>query len=98
MHSFPVVSRHHLDRVPRTAIKKRPIGTFAGTFLTTDAEVRIDLDTSKRRVVFIRHPEHARLDRTLLNARRRAGATGAAVGGDGKYARALLSLRLPVTD
>ncbi len=37
VHSFPVVSWHHLDRVPRTAIEKRAVGTFAGALLTADA-------------------------------------------------------------
>src|ERR1043165_3653860 len=68
MHRFPVVGGDHLDRVPRTAIEKRPVWSFAGALLTTNAEVRIDFDSSERRVVLIRHPEHARLDRAILDA------------------------------
>ena len=91
MHGFPVVGRHHLDRIPRTTIEKRTVRTFARTLLATDAEIRIDFDSSKWRMVFIRHPKHAGFDRTVLDTRRRTGTTGAAVGGNREDARPLLS-------
>jgi hypothetical protein len=91
MHAFPVVGWHHLDCIPGTTIEKRTIRTFACTLLTADTEVRIDFDSSKRRVVLIRHPEHARFDRTVLDTRGRTGATGAAVGGNREDARPLFS-------
>jgi hypothetical protein len=90
VYGFPVVGGHHLDRVPRAAIEKRAIGTFARTLLAADAEVRIDFDSPKRRMVFIRHPEHAGFNRTILDTRWRAGASGAAVGGNREDARPLL--------
>ena len=91
VHGFPIVSGNHLDRVPGTAIKKRPVRTFAGALLTADAEVRIYFDTSKRRMVLIRNPEHTGFDRTILDTRRRSGATRAAIGGDREYTRPLLA-------
>jgi len=91
VNAFPVVSRHHLDRIPWTTIEKRAVRTFTRTLLAADTEVRIDFDSSKRRVVLIRHPEHARFDRTVLDTCRRTGATGAAVGGDRQDARPLFS-------
>src|SRR5215216_4598276 len=96
MHCFPIVRRYHLDRVPRTAIEKRPIRTFAGALLATDAQVRIDFDAPKRRMIFIRHPEHARFNRTVLDTCRRPGAACATIGGDRKYARSLLARGLSV--
>ena len=96
MHAFPVVGRHHLDRVPGTAIEKRAIRTFARTLLAADTEIRIDFDSSKWRMVFIRHPEHAGFDRTVLDTCRRTGATGAAVSGDREDARPLFSRRFAV--
>ena len=83
MHRFPIVGGDHLNRIPWTAIQKGAVGPFADAFLTTDAEVGIDFDTSKRRVIFVGHPEHASFDWAVLDARRRAGAASAAVGGDG---------------
>ena len=70
MHAFPVVRGHHLDRIPRTAIEKRTIRTFAGALLAADAKIRIYFDSAKRRMVFIRHPKHAGFNRTILNTRR----------------------------
>ena len=91
MYAFPVISWHHLDRVPGTTIEKRAIRTFARTLLAADAEVGIDFDSAKRRVILIGHPEHARFDRTILDTRRGTRATGAAVSGDRQDARPLFS-------
>jgi len=93
---FPIVCWDHLDRVPRAAIEKRAVRTFAGALLTADAEIRIYFDTSKRWVVLIRNPEHARFDRTILNTRRGSGATSAAISRDRQYARPLLARRFSV--
>jgi hypothetical protein len=93
---FPVVRRDHLDRVPGTAIEKRAVRAFAGALLATDAEVRINFDTTKRRMVLIRYPEHAGFDRTILDTRRRSGATGAAIRRDREYAWPLLARRFSV--
>ena len=70
MYRFPVVGRNHLDRVPRTAIEKRAVRTFARALLATDAEIRIYLDSSEGRVIFIRDPEHAGFNRTVFDTRR----------------------------
>ena len=96
MHRFPVVRRHHLNRIPGTTIEKRTIGTLACTFLTSYAQIRIYFDSPERRMVFIGHPEHAGFNRTVLDAGRRPGTAGATVGRDGQYPRALLTGRFPV--
>ena len=96
MHGFPVVCWHHLDRIPRTAIEKSPVRTFAGALLTADAQVRINFDTAERRMIFVRHPEHACFDRTILDTCRRPGAAGATIGRDRKDARALLARGLSI--
>jgi hypothetical protein len=67
MQSFPVVGRDHLDRVPGAAIEKCPVRAFAGALLAADAQIRIYFDSPKRRMVFIRHPEHACFDRAILD-------------------------------
>lgn len=97
MYAFPIVSRHHLDRIPGTAVEKRAVRTFARTLLAADAKIRIDFDSAERRMVLVRHPEHAGFDWTILDARRRSGATRAAVGGDREDARTLLSSSFAVT-
>ncbi len=91
MHSFPVVSRHHFDCIPRAAIKKCAIRSFTDAFLATDAEIRIYFDAAERGMILVGYPEHARFDRTILYARRRTCATSAAVSSDGQYARLFLS-------
>jgi hypothetical protein len=96
MQRFPIVGWDHLDRVPRTAIEKRAVRTFARTLLTANAEIRIDFDPSKRRVVVIGNPEHTGLNRTIFDTRRRPGAARAAIGGDCQYAWTLLARRLSV--
>jgi hypothetical protein len=65
---FPIISWNHLDCIPRATIQKRSIGSFAGALLTADTEVWIYFDSSERRMIFIRHPEHTRLNGTILNA------------------------------
>ena len=96
MYRFPIISWHHLDRVPRATIEKRAVRTLAGALLTADAEIWIDFDSSERRMVFVGHPEHAGFNRTILDTRRRSGATRAAIGGDCEYAGPLLACRLSI--
>ena len=67
---FPVACVHHLDRIPRTAFKKSSVGTFARAELAADAQVGIDFDEAVWKVVRIRDPEHALIDRAVLDARR----------------------------
>ncbi len=74
-----------------TAVEKRAVRPFADAFLTTDAEIWINLDASKRRMIFVGYPEHARFDGAVLNARRRTCATRTTISSDGEYARLLLA-------
>lgn len=98
MNCFPIVSGHHFNRVPGTAIEKSPIWSFADAFLTPDAEIRVDFDAAKRRVIFVRHPKHARFDRAIFDTCRRTRTARAAVRGDGEYARLLFASRLTVAN
>ena len=91
MHSFPVVGRHHFDCIPRAAIEKSAVRSFADALLAADAKIWIDFDAPERWMIVVGYPEHARFDRTIFDARRRTSATSAAVSSDGKYARLLLS-------
>ena len=70
MHRLPIVGRNHFNRIPRTAVEKGPIRTFADAFLTTDAEIGIDFDAAEGWMIRVRHPEHASFDWTVLNTRR----------------------------
>ncbi len=96
MHCFPVVGRHHFDSVPRAAVEKRALRPFADALLTTDAEFGVNFDATERRVIFVGNPEHARLNRAILDARGRTRTARAAVGGDGEDARLLLARGFPV--
>ncbi len=96
MYGLPVVSGYHLDGVPRTAVQKRAIWSFADAFLAADAKIWIHLDASEWRMIFIRHPEHTGFNGAILDARRRSGATGAAIRRNGEYAGAFLACRLTV--
>ena len=98
MHRLPIVCRNHFNRIPRTAIEKGSIGAFARALLTANAEIGIDFDATERRMIFVRHPEHAGFDGTVLNASGRAGAASAAVSRDGENARSLLALGFPITN
>jgi hypothetical protein len=91
VHRFPIFGGYHLDRIPGTAIEKRTVWSFADAFLTSNAKIRVNFDAAKRRMIFIGHPKHARFDRTIFNARGRAGAAGTTVGCDRQNARLLLS-------
>ncbi len=88
---FDLGSVDHDDGVPRAAVKEAAIGTLAKTLFAADAEDRIDLDAAKRRIVFVRYPEHAVFYRTVFDARGRAGTAGAAFGDDGEFFRFLFA-------
>lgn len=87
VHRFPVVGRHHFNRIPGTAVEKSAIRSFANALLAADAEIGIDLDPAKRRVIFVGDPEHAGFNRAILDAGRRARAACTAIRCDSKYAR-----------
>jgi hypothetical protein len=90
MKRFPVICRHHLNSVPGTSIEEGAVRTFSGAFLTTDAEVGVDLDAPEWRMILVRHPEHAGFDRTVFHAGRRTCAAGTAISGNCQYARPFL--------
>ena len=96
VHSFPVIGRHHLDRIPGTAVEKCAVGTFTDALLAANAKVRVNFDSSEWWMIFVGHPEHARFDGTIFNASRRARAAGAAVGSDRKYSWPFLTRCLAV--
>ena len=71
---------HHYDRIPGAAIEETAIWTFADTLFAADAENWVNLNASKRWMVFIRHPEHAVFHRAIFDTGGRAGAARAALG------------------
>ena len=75
----------HDDGVPRAAIQKAAIGTFAQTLLAANTKQGINLNAAEGRMVFVGNPEHAILDRAVFHARRRTGATRAAFSDDGEF-------------
>ena len=98
VHGFPVVSWNHLNRVPWAAVEESTIRSFADALLTTNTEVGIDLDSSEGRVIFVRHPEHSRLDRAVLDAGRGTRAARTAISGDCQDARPFLARRFAIAD
>jgi hypothetical protein len=96
MHSFPIIGGYHLNRVPWTAIEKGAVGSFANAFLTADAEIGINFDAAKGRMIFVGDPEHAGFNRTIFDASRRPRTPRAAVSGDCKYSWSLLARGLAV--
>jgi len=91
MHGLPIIGRNHFDGIPGTAVEEGAVRAFAGALLATNAKIRIDFNAAEGWMIFVGHPEHAGFDWAVLDARGRAGATGATVGGDGEDARPLLS-------
>jgi hypothetical protein len=81
----------HDDGIPGAAVKEAAVWAFAQAFLAADAENGIDLDAPERGIVFVRHPEHAIFDRTVLDACGRARASCAAFGDDRQFFRLLLA-------
>src|SRR5258708_19426651 len=82
---------HHHDGVPRAAIEEAAVGAFAEALLAADALDRVNLDAPERRIVLIRHPEHAIFHGTVFHAGRRSSATGAALRNDSKFLRLFLA-------
>ena len=70
MKTFPILGWNHLDGVPGTAVEKRPVGAFANALLATNAQIRINFYAPERWVIFVRHPKHTRLDRTIFDTGR----------------------------
>src|ERR1044071_3940221 len=98
MHRFPIVGWDHFDCIPGTAIEESSVGTFARAFLTTNTEIRIDLNAAERWMVGVGPPKHTGFDRTVLDTCGRAGATSAAISRDREDARLLFALSLAVAD
>jgi len=92
--ALDILDRYHVDGVPRAAIQECAIGAFAGAFFAANAEVRINFDAAKRRMVFVGNPIHAILDGAIRHARGRAGTTGATFRNHGEFARLLLARRI----
>jgi hypothetical protein len=61
---------HHDDGVPWAAVQEAPIWAFTEALFAADALDGVYLDAPERRIVFIRHPEHAILDRAVLHTGR----------------------------
>ena len=70
----------HSNGIPGAAIEEAAVWAFADAFLASDAEDGVDLNAAKGWMVLIGHPKHAVFDRTVLDAGRRAGTSGAALG------------------
>ena len=98
MHGFPIIGRNHFDRIPRTAVEEGAVRAFARALLATNTQIRIDFDAAKGGMIFVGYPEHAGFDGAVFDARRRAGATGATVSGDGEDARPLLACGFAVAN
>jgi len=69
--------RHHINRIPRTPLQKRPIRPLASTKFAPNAQKRIHQNPPKRRMLAIRHPEHAIRHRAILHASGRPRASRA---------------------
>ena len=83
--------RYHLDGIPRAAVQKAAVRTFAGTLFAADAECRVDFDPAERGMVLVGDPVHAVGHGAIRNAGRRAGATRAAFGDDREFLGPLLA-------
>jgi hypothetical protein len=81
----------HFDGVPRAAVEEGAVGTFAGTLLTANAQLRVDFDSAKWGVILVGHPVHAVLDRAIGNTGRRACTAGATLRDDGELLGLLLA-------
>src|SRR5262245_729382 len=85
------LDRYHVDGVPGATVEEGAVWTFGCALLTADAQERIDFNVAERRMVFVRDPIHALSHRTIGNARRRAGASGAAFGDNCQFFGPLLA-------
>src|SRR5207302_28077 len=66
-------------------IQEGAIRPLAGALLAANAQNGVHLNPSKRRMVFVRHPEHTVFHRTVLDTRRRPGAARAAFRDYGQF-------------
>ena len=82
---------YHRDGIPGTAIQKTSIRPFAEAFLAANAQDWIDCDPAERRIILVRHPEHAIFHWAIFDAGRRAGASRAALGDDREFFGFLLA-------
>jgi hypothetical protein len=83
--------RHHFDGIPRAAVQKAAVRTFAGTLLAADAKYRVDFDPAEGGMVLIGDPVHAVGDRAVRDTGRRARAARAAFGDDRELLGSLLA-------
>src|SRR5579862_9735594 len=81
----------HRDSVPRATVEEAAIRPLAQALLAPDAQNWIHLDSAERRMILIRHPEHAVFHRAVLHACRRSGAPRAALGNDRQFFGFLLA-------
>jgi hypothetical protein len=93
---FPILSGHHLNCVPGTAVEKRTIWTFAYALLAANAKIGINFNAAKRRVILVGYPEHARFDGAIFNARGGARAASATIGRNRQDARLLFASGLAI--
>jgi len=66
--TLPVFSGYHFDSIPGTTVQESTIRSFTYTLLAADAEIRVDFNAPKGRMIVIGNPEHTGLDGTVLNA------------------------------
>ena len=83
--------RHHLDGIPRAAIKKAAVRAFAGTLLAADAERGVHLNPAERRMVLIGNPVHAVGDGAIRNTGGGARTSCATLRDDSEFLGALLA-------
>jgi len=76
---FKLGQRHHVNCVPRAPFQKRSFRPLAGAQLTPDTQQRVHHNAPKGRIAWIIHPVHALFHRAILDARRRPGASRAAL-------------------
>jgi hypothetical protein len=95
---FPIIGGNHLDGVPGATIEKSAIGTLAGTLLAANAKIRINLDTTKGRVIFIGQPKHASFDWTVFDAGGGTRTARAAISGYSQNTRPLFPRSFTITD
>src|SRR5713226_550355 len=88
---FDLGNIDHDDGVPRAAIQEAAVRAFTEALLAPDALEGVNLDASERRIVLVRHPEHAIFHRAVLHASRRSRATRAALGDYGQFLRLFLA-------
>lgn len=98
MRQFPIVSRNHLDRVPRTAVEECAIGSLAGTLLTANTKVGIDFDSSEWWMIFVGQPKHTGFDRAILDTSWRTRTARTTICSYRQYLWFSFTSRLAVAD